>query len=103
MDQRNSGGSQTERKVHFMTIKELRILPPLAFARLGSAAQPVDNYIIKDDPENALGYRRIEAAETLIVDEGSGEITGTRVPQSISFKEDGRLRPVAPFLEVFAV
>ena len=29
-----------------MTIRELRILPPLAIARLGSASEPLDNYTI---------------------------------------------------------
>src|SRR5712692_1868206 len=86
-----------------MTIKELRILPPLAFARLGSAPQPLDNYTIEDDSEHPLGYRRIKGAETLIVDEHSGEIVDAKIPQSLSFKQDGRIRPVAPFLEVFVV
>jgi len=86
-----------------MTMKELRILPPLAIARLGSAAEPLDNYTVEDDPDHPLGFRRIKGAETLIVDEDSGEISQTRVPAALTFKEDGRIRPVAPFLEVFAL
>ena len=86
-----------------MTIRELRILPPLAFARLGSAPEPLDNYTIEDDPEQQLGYRRITGALTLIVDQKTGEITKTRVPHKVTFKHKGRIRPVAPFLEVFAV
>ena len=42
-------------------------------------------------------------AETLTVDDKSGEITGSHVPKKMQFKEDGRIRPVAPFLEVFAL
>jgi hypothetical protein len=86
-----------------MTIKALRILPPFAIGRLGSASEPLDNYTIKDDPDNPLAFRHIVPAKTLIVDEASGEITGTRVPSSLQFKHEGRIRPVAPFLEVFAL
>lgn len=85
-----------------MTIRELRILPPYAIARLGSAKEPLDNYVIETNPERPLDFRRITGAETLLVD-SSGEITGSRIPESVSFKQDGHIRPVAPFLEVFAL
>lgn len=85
-----------------MTIKQLLVLPPFAIGRLGSAEKPMDNYEILDRP-NDLGYRQITGAETLIVDEASGEIVDRRIPDKISFKIDGKIRPVAPFLEVFAV
>ncbi|MGE3873600.1 MAG: hypothetical protein AB7F74_11655 [Parvibaculaceae bacterium] len=84
-------------------IKELRILPPFAIARLGSAPDPLDNYTIAADKEGPLGYRAIVPAETLIVDAATGEITGSHVPDEMRFKQDGRIRPVAPFLEVFAL
>ena len=86
-----------------MTIRELRILPPLAIGRLGSAPEPLDNYTVDDDPDHPLDFRTIKPAPTFIVDPATGEITGTRTPESIAFKQDGRIRPVAPFLEVFAV
>jgi hypothetical protein len=87
-----------------MTITELRILPPFAIGRLGSASKPLDNYRMEDDPHHPLGFRRIVPAETLIVDEKSGEIAGTRTPDSIEFKtNEQKIRPVAPFLEVFVV
>ena len=88
-----------------MTILELRILPPMAFARLGSAAEPVDNYTVEVDPDRGLGlgYRKIKPAATLIVDEASGEIAEARIPETVTFKQDGHIRPVAPFLEVFAL
>ena len=57
-----------------MTIRELRILPPFAIGRLGSAKEPLDNYTIEDDPNHPLGFRRIRGAETLFVDETTGEI-----------------------------
>jgi hypothetical protein len=87
-----------------MTIKELRILPPFAIGRLGSASEPLDNYTIEDDPCHPLGFRRIKPAETLIIDETSGEISGARTPKAMEFKTaEQKIRPVAPFLEVFVV
>jgi hypothetical protein len=85
-----------------MTIHALHILPPFAIGRLGSADEPVDNYTIEEDPEQPLDFRLITGAETLIVDEYTGEITGSRTPETPSFKDGERIRPVAPFLEVFA-
>lgn len=83
-------------------IKDLRILPPIAIGRLGSAPDPLDNYTVEDDAEHPLNYRRIKPAGTLIVGE-NGEIAEMRTPESIEFKQDGRIRPVAPFLELFAL
>src|SRR5437660_11522510 len=85
-------------------IKELRILPPFAIGRLGSASDPLDNYTVEDDPCHPLGFRRIKPAETLIIDDASGEILGSRTPKTMEFKTaDQKIRPVAPFLEVFVV
>ena len=46
-------------------IRELRILPPLAIARFGAAATPMDNYDATVDPDRPLGYRHLRPAETL--------------------------------------
>jgi len=43
-----------------MTIKELRILPPLAFARLGSASVPQPGYELDENAADPLGFRRIK-------------------------------------------
>ena len=84
-------------------IHELRILPPLAIARFGSAPTPMDNYDAVVDPVNPLGYRMLRPAETLEVDVDSGAIARVFVPDALSFTEDGAVRPVAPFLEVWAL
>ena len=87
-----------------MKIRELRILPPFAIARLGSAPDPVVNYTIDDNPDQPLEFREIRARETLVVDAATGEISGSFVPKEITFKDEvQRIRPVAPFLEVFAI
>jgi hypothetical protein len=85
-----------------MIIRELRILPPFAIARVGSANEPVDSYVLEDDPENPLNFRRIRGSVTLEVNERTGEIARSQVPDVVEFKKQGRIRPVAPFLEVFA-
>jgi hypothetical protein len=97
------------------TIKELRILPPFAIARLGSADTPMDNYTIDLEvaaaDERPLDYRAIRLQPTLLVNEQSGEIEAERTPDKLEFKEGEdneqgdkrKIRPVAPFLEVFAV
>lgn len=84
-------------------IQELRILPPLAIARFGAAPTPMDNYDAVVDPQRPLGYRDLVPAETFEVDGQSGEIVGTFVPPRVTFTEDGNVRPVAPFLEVWAL
>jgi hypothetical protein len=88
-----------------LTIKQLRILPPFAIGRLGSASDPMDNYTfdLDIDPANPLGYRELKALPTLIVDENSGEIKDERTPHKLEFKCCDKIRPVAPFLEVYAV
>ena len=90
-----------------MTIKQLRILPPFAIGRLGSASEPMDNYTfdLDIDPDRAdpLGYRELKPQPTLIVNENSGEIEKQRTPHTLEFKRGDKIRPVAPFLEVFAV
>ena len=84
-------------------IAELRILPPLAIARFGGAPTPMDNYDAIVDPEEPLGYRRLQPVETLEVDVDSGEIARAFVPERLSFSEGGEVRPVAPFLELWAL
>lgn len=84
-------------------IHELRILPPLAIARFGSAPTPMDNYDAVVDPAKPLGHRRLEPADTLEVDEQTGEITRVFKPDTLSFTENRAVRPVAPFLEVWAL
>ncbi len=92
-----------------MKIKALRILPPIAIARLGSAPEPLVNYSIERDPEHPLDFHRITGAPTFVVDPASGEIMRAFTPDTVAFKDvnpaDGseRIRPVAPFLEIWAL
>ncbi len=82
-------------------LTEIRILPPLAIGRLGSAAEPVNNYDLEVSAHRPLGFRAIVEAPTLVVDESTGAITA-RECRPVTFKDpEGRTRPVAPFLELW--
>lgn len=85
-----------------MAILELRILPPIAIGRLGSSETPLEAFDLEVPPENPLGYRRIVPQETLVIDAATGAVERCYVPDAITFKDGGRIRPVAPFLEVYA-
>lgn len=84
-----------------MTITELRILPTLAIGRLGASAHPLENYEFVAPP-TPLGLPTIRPAETLYVNETDGSIIDARTPDTVLFRDGGKIRPVAPFLEVFA-
>ena len=79
---------------------EIRILPPFGIGRLGSSPSPMDNYELQtDDP---IGRRLIIPAETLIVND-SGEISSLKPPFEVNFRDEkGFIRPVCPFLEIWA-
>lgn len=86
------------------TIRELRVLPPLVVGRLGAAAEPMDNYTAEPDPEQPLAPRRLRPAPTFRIDPRTGEITSADTPDELRFTDGrGKVRPVAPFLEVWAL
>jgi hypothetical protein len=82
-------------------IKEIRLLPPLAIGRFGDSAEPMHNYDAVIG--SATGFRDLVPADTLIVEPNSGEILQKLRPASVRFKDGaGRIKPVCPFLEVWA-
>lgn len=82
-------------------IQQIRLLPPLAISRLGSSPEPVNNYDLVIPDDQPLGYRKIVPAPTLIVDESTGRIVA-RESHPVTFKDgQGRIRPVAPFIELW--
>ena len=84
-----------------MSILELRILPPLAVARLGASSTPLESYRLEVGNE-PLGYRKIVPDETFELRVETGEIVRSYTPERIKFRDGDEVRPVAPFLEVFA-
>lgn len=92
-----------------MKIIELRILPPIAIGRLGESNEPMAAYDLQLSKEKPLDYREIIPQTTLSVDPVTGEIKAHN-PINIKFKEvssladrKGKIHPVSPFLEVFAI
>jgi hypothetical protein len=92
-----------------MKIAELRILPPIAIGRLGSSVVPMAAYDLVVPPQQPLDFREVVPQTTFTIDKDSGEVTA-KMPDHIRFKDaktlaskDGKVRPVAPFLEVFAI
>ncbi len=84
-----------------MTIKKIVILPPLAFARFGSHPEPVASYTLEDPaPDEPLGHRKIKPEPTLIVSQ-TGDILREDPNPEIQFKEKDKVRPVAPFFELW--
>lgn len=83
-------------------IREIRLLPPLAIARLGSSPLPMDNYHVQVDAAAPVGFRKLVPAPTLTVDRTTGAITGSATPAPpVRFKDGNRVKPIAPFLEVW--
>jgi hypothetical protein len=86
-----------------MPINEPRILPPLAIARLGASSVPLAAYSLALPEENPLDFRQIVPEETLEIDPATGEVSCAKAHKNIRFLDDEGIRPVAPFLEVWAV
>lgn len=92
-----------------MKIIELRILPPIAIGRLGESDEPMAAYDLELSKEKPLDYRTIVPKTTLSVDPVTGELKAHE-PNNIKFKDasdlkakNGKIHPVSPFLEVFAI
>ena len=86
------------------TIKELRIFPPLAIGRFGSSPEPLENYT--DEIVDPTGFRKLVPAPTLIIDDATGAIVQETSPDpaaQVRFRDaQRRVKPLAPFLEVWA-
>lgn len=92
-----------------MQILELRILPPVAIGRLGASPVPVEAYDLVVPKDKPLGFRTIVPTTTFMINPGSHQIIAD-TPEYVTFKDaasttttQGTARPVAPFLELFAI
>ncbi|MGB3182686.1 MAG: hypothetical protein WBB45_14945 [Cyclobacteriaceae bacterium] len=92
-----------------MKILELRILPPIAIGRLGASEIPMDAYDLQVDKDSPLDFREIVPKPSFRLSKYTGKLKQA-TPESIVFKDGngiddkkGLARPVAPFLEVFAL
>jgi hypothetical protein len=81
-------------------VLELYFLPPLAIARLGGSDTPLESFRWISDATIEGAHRTvIEPAITLTVDPDGAVIPYT--PNRIEFRDTGKLRPVAPFFELW--
>ncbi|WP_052594062.1 hypothetical protein [Aureispira sp. CCB-QB1] len=92
-----------------MKIIDIRILPPIAIGRLGSATEPLAAFDLEVSETKPLDFRTIIPKETLNVNPTTGVIEAY-LPEQIVFKDStglgdsaGKIHPVAPFLEVFVI
>ena len=84
-----------------MRIRAISFRPPLAFGRLGGANSPMDNYVWRDDPTiHGAARTIIEPALTLDVLADGSIFPFT--PAVLRFRDNGQLRPHAPFFELWA-
>jgi hypothetical protein len=82
-------------------VVDLFFLPPLAIARVGGSDTPLESFVWDTDPEAGGANRTvIRPAATLEV-RPDGSVR-PYLPSVIRFRDDGRLRPVAPFFELWA-
>jgi hypothetical protein len=84
------------------SILELFFLPPMAVGRLGSGATPLPSFSwAQANTRHDANETIIEPAVSLRV-EPDGSVT-PYMPSEIAFKDDdGKVRPVAPFFELWA-
>jgi hypothetical protein len=81
-------------------ILEMFFLPPLAIARVGGSNTPLESFRWVSDRGVYSAHRTIiEPAVTIVVDDDGTPLT--YMPSAIRFRDGGKLRPVAPFFELW--
>jgi len=90
-----------------LKLERLCILPPMVIARFGSSPIPMEAYEVRIPVDGSgkptTDYRSIVPAETFVIDAATGAITGAAPPPQVRFRDaQGRIKPVCPFLEVWA-
>lgn len=84
------------------TLLEIFFLPPNAVARVGSSDTPVEAYEWAEDI-SAHGGTQTVVRPAITLDVAADGQIHPYLPTSIHFKDaDGRIRPVAPFFELWA-
>jgi hypothetical protein len=83
-----------------MPIQSIFFNPPLSVARLGGSSVPMDafSWIASEEP-HLIGETQIRPEWTLDVQSDGGIVP--RKPDRLVLKDDGKIRPVAPFLELW--
>ena len=91
------------RNIPSVGLLELFLQPPFAIARLGGSESPLDNFHWVADPGIHAGGRTVIApAWTIDVSPLSG-MPSLRKPDRVQFADQKKLRPVAPFFELWVL
>src|SRR4051812_13330328 len=82
---------------------EVFFLPPMAIARVGSSPTPVDNYEWTESVDVSGAPATIVVPAVSLHVQGDGTVA-PYMPERIVFRDgdDGPIRPLAPFFEVWA-
>ncbi len=89
-----------ERTLSAYAIREMFFLPPLAIARLGGSDTPLDCFHWAADPGIHAGGRTVIVPAPSFGVQADGSLC-LYEPKTIVFSDDGKLRPVAPFFELW--
>jgi hypothetical protein len=83
-----------------MPIQSILFNPPLSVARLGASSVPMDafSWVASEEP-HLIGETQIRPDWTLDVQSDGGVLP--RKPERLVLKDEGKIRPVAPFLELW--
>jgi len=88
-------------------LREIWLVPPLAFARGGSSPTPCDAFDWSEPDLSAAGTGRTQvvSADTLIVDPKTGSLSLKPADPNneVIFKDGEHIRPVCPFFELHGV
>lgn len=84
-----------------MAIQSIFMTPGFAIARLGSATAPVDNYYWAEVEEPRYDGETTVVPDWSLAVEADASVTPL-LPDAVTFRDGERIRPVAPFFEVWA-
>jgi len=83
------------------SVLDVQFRPPLAVARLGGSATPLENFEWRDDP-TIHGAARTVVEPTVTLEIGPDGAALPYRPLLLKFRDGELLRPVAPFFELWA-
>jgi hypothetical protein len=84
-----------------LTLLELYFLPPMAMARLGNSDTPMEAFAWEEDARIHSACRTIIRPRISFRVRSDGSLE-PYLPREIQFKDEGKIRPVAPFFELWA-
>jgi hypothetical protein len=83
------------------TLTALQILPPMAIARLGGSSTPLESFSWSEDEGGHGQSKTVIVPDISLSVEHDGTVRAY-LPSHIRFRDHDELRPVAPFLELWA-